>query len=179
MGIMAEVKKNTQVNKIKPKVEFRNGWTIPMVALVFALAFTAVMVYVIVLQNNRNKYYAEVEAEVVSVADYVDYDGDEHHEIFVNYTVDGEKYKQQLNYWNEDLEVGDTAIIKYDIRNPKIIKTTDTFTVLIIIEVSISSVLYVLTTWLIVRKIRFDKKLKKKMLKRQQARLKKEQPIEV
>lgn len=179
MGIMAEVKKNTQVNKIKPKVEFRNGWTIPMVVLVFALAFTAVMVYVIVLQNNRNKYYAEVEAEVVSVADYVDYDGDEHHEIFVNYTVDGEKYKQQLNYWNEDLEVGDTTIIKYDIRNPKIIKTTNTFTVLIIIEVSISSVLYVLTTWLIIRKIRFDKKLKKKMLKRQQARLKKEQPTEV
>ena len=175
---MAEVKEKTKVNKIKPKVEFRNGWTIPVVALLFALAFTAVMVYVIALQGVRNKYYAEVEAEVVSVAQYTDYDGDSHHEIYVNYIVDGEKYKQKLNYWSEDLEVGDTAIIKYDIRNPKIIKTTDTFTVLIVIEVSISVALYVVTTWLIIRKIRFDKKLKKKMLKRQQAKLKKEQPKE-
>ncbi len=175
---MAEADKKAKVNKIKPKLEFRNGWTIPVVALVFALAFTAVMVYVIVLQNNRSKYYAEVEAEVVSVAQYTDYDGDEHYEIFVNYTVDGQKYKQKLNYWNEDLEKGDITTIKYDIRDPKIIKTTDTFAVLIVIEVSISSVLYVLTTWLIIRKIRFDKKLKKKMLKRQQAKLKKEQPKE-
>jgi energy-coupling factor transporter transmembrane protein EcfT len=175
---MAEVDNKTKVNKIKPKIEFRNGWTIPVVALVFALAFTAVMVYVIVLQANRNKYYAEIEAEVVSVADYNDYEGDEHHEIYVKYTVDGEKYRQRLNYWNEELEIGDKTIIKYDIRNPKIIKTTDTFTVLIIIEVSISTVLYVVTAWFIIRKIRFDKKLKKKMLKREQARLKKEQPKE-
>ncbi len=176
---MAEVSQKAKVNKIKPNIEFRNGWTIPVVALVFALAFTAVMVYVIVLQAQRNKYYAEVEAEVVSVAQYTDYEGDEHHEIFVNYVVDGEKYKQQLNYWNEDLEVGDTAVIKYDIRNPKIIKTTDTFTILIVVEVSISSILYVLSIWLIIRKLRFDKRLKQKMLKRQQAKLKKEQPTEV
>ena len=176
---MAKVETNQKINIKKPQVEFRNGWTIPVVCLVFALAFTAVMIYVIVLQNNRNKYYAEIEAEVVSVANYTDYDGDEHNEVFVNYTVNGEKYKQKLTYWEEDVEVGDTTTIKYDIRDPKVIKTTDTFTVLIIIEVSISSVLYVLTTWLIIRKIRFDKKLKKKMLKRQQARLKKEQPTEV
>lgn len=172
---MAEQKVDKQVNIKKPNVEFRNGWTIPIVCLVFALAFTAVMIYVIVLQNDRNKHYAEVEAEVISVANYTDYNGDEHHEVFVNYFVNGVKYKQTIRYWEEDLEVGDTTTIKYDVRDPNVIKTTDTFVVLIIIEVSISTALYVVTIWLVIRKIRFDKKLKLKMKAKAERLAKKQQ----
>ena len=172
---MAKVETNQKINIKKPQVEFRNGWTIPVVCLVFALAFTAVMIYVIVLQNNRNKYYAEIEAEVVSVANYTDYDGDEHNEVFVNYTVNGEKYKQKLTYWEEDVEVGDTTTIKYDIRDPKVIKTTDTFTVLIIIEVSISTALYAITVWLVIRKLRYDKKMREKLKAKQERLAKKQQ----
>ena len=172
---MAEQKVDKQVNIKKPNVEFRNGWTIPIVCLVFALAFTAVMIYVIVLQNDRNKHYAEVEAEVISVANYTDYNGDEHHEVFVNYFVNGVKYKQTIRYWEEDLEVGDTTTIKYDVRDPNVIKTTDTFVVLIVIEVSISTALYVVTIWLVIRKIRFDKKLKLKMKVKAERLAKKQQ----
>ena len=172
---MAKVETNQKINIKKPQVEFRNGWTIPVVCLVFALAFTAVMIYVIVLQNNRNKYYAEIEAEVVSVANYTDYDGDEHNEVFVNYTVNGEKYKQKLTYWEEDVEVGDTTTIKYDIRDPKVIKTTDTFTVLIITEVSISTALYAITVWLVIRKLRYDKKMREKLKAKQERLAKKQQ----
>ena len=172
---MSKIENNQKINIKKKQVEFRNGWTIPVVCLMFALAFTAVMIYVIVLQNNRNKYYAEVEAEVVSVANYTDYEGDEHNEVFVNYIVNGEKYKQKLTYWEEDVEVGDTTTIKYDIRDPKIIKTTDTFTVLIIIEVSISVALYVLTVWLVVRKLKYDKKMRAKLKAKQERLAKKQQ----
>ena len=172
---MAKQKEVQQINIKKPKVEFRNGWTIPVVCLIFAVAFTAVMIYVIALQNDRSKHYAEVEAEVISVADYTDYNGDEHHEVFVNYFVNGVKYKQTLRYWEEDLEIGDTTTIKYDVRDPNIIKTTDTFAVLIAIEVTISTILYVLTIWLVIRKIRFDKKLKEKMKAKAERLAKKQQ----
>lgn len=172
---MSKIENNQKINIKKNQVEFRNGWTIPVVCLMFALAFTAVMIYVIVLQNNRNKYYAEVEAEVVSVANYTDYEGDEHNEVFVNYIVNGEKYKQKLTYWEEDVEVGDTTTIKYDIRDPKVIKTTDTFTVLIIIEVSISTALYALTAWLVIRKLNYDKKMRAKLKAKQERLAKKQQ----
>ena len=172
---MADQKVDKKINIKKPHVEFRNGWTIPIVCLVFALAFTAVMIYVITLQNERSKYYVEIDAEVISVADYTDYNGDEHHEVFVNYYVNGVKYKQTLRYWEEDLKVGDTTTIKYDSRDPNIIKTTDTFAVLIGIEVTISAVLYILTVWLVIRKIRFDKKLKEKMKAKAERLAKKQQ----
>ena len=133
------------------------------------------MIYVIALQNNRNKYYVEIDAEVVSVAEYTDYEGDSHHEVFVKYTIDGEKYKQKLTYWEEGLEVGDMTTIKYDIRDPKIIKSTDTFTVLIIIEVSISTVLYILTVLLVIRKLRYDKKMREKLKAKQERLAKKQQ----
>ena len=61
------------------------------------------------------------------------------------------------------------------VRFSAIIKTTDTFAVLIAIEVSISTILYVLTIWLVIRKIRFDKKLKEKMKAKAERLAKKQQ----
>lgn len=160
---MTQVSNDKKLNIKKTNDDFRNGWTIPIVFLVFAIAFTAVMMYVIVLQSSRNKYYKDIEAEVVSVADYTDFDGDDHYEVYVRYFVDGEKYKQRLNYWEEGLKVGDFTTIRYDVRNPSIIKTTNEFTILIIIEVTMSIALYCVTTFLIIRKVRIDKKYNARM----------------
>ena len=160
---MASVQKKNKVNNEESQVEFRNGWTIPVVCLVFAFAFTVVMIYMIALQSNRNKYYKEIDAEVETVSEYTDYDGEQHYEVIVRYVVEGEKYKQRLAYWDERLEIGDITKIKYDVRNPKIIKTTDTFVVLIIIEVVVSLILYVVSAFFLVRKIRIDNKTKKEL----------------
>ncbi len=154
-----------QVNRRAEYREFKNGWTIPVVILAFAIAFTAVLLYMIGLEVDRAQHLKVVDAEVVSVAEYTDIEGGYHYEVYINYYVDSKKYKHTLSDWDEKVQVGDILTISYDERDPDVIKSNQPFTLLIIMETIICLILYALTTYLFVRKKKIDREYKKEKTK--------------
>ncbi|MBQ7660955.1 MAG: DUF3592 domain-containing protein [Clostridia bacterium] len=102
------------------------GVSLKIFAVVIALIAIAAGVYLTFFQSAG---FEKTEATVVSITELPkDFaDEDTKYEVVVEYTVDGQKYTEKLDYYSPSFAVGKTVGITYDPKDPSVIHGGSSF----------------------------------------------------
>jgi len=74
-----------------------------------------------------NETAVETAASIVEIAEPEDndYSKIKGNNVIVEYSVDGKNYEEKLGYYEEDMIVGQTVMVKYDPENPSEMRPVD------------------------------------------------------
>lgn len=135
---------------------------------IIILSFMAIIFIVIgvVLKINNDKFMATAEKTTGTITEIEVYytrdsDGDRvrKHRVYVEYTVDGEKYENRLDSYNSAMRVGGSVTVYYDPQNPTDISSGDA-SIVTIIMICVGGLLLVVDIIIVVRLISSSKKRK-------------------
>lgn len=90
----------------------------PVSTIIAALLFVAFSVFAIT--HNDDTVYKTTEATIVRIEENYNYiDEMYEHTVFVDYEVDGVKWKGiEYGAYDSSMEIGDTVKVKYDMKDP-------------------------------------------------------------
>lgn len=126
------------------------------------IAFTVISV-IIVNEQKLRKNGKEIEAVISSIESYRDSDGDINHEVYVEYSVDGNYYNNRISFYSTSMYEGKSIKIIYDLNNPNHIISKDGMTFIYIMFILPVVFLSIGLVFLIrmIKRIKLRKKLKR------------------
>ena len=125
----------------------------------FLVLLIAAIVANSVISGSQHKDWPTTSAKIVKIEQEVTYDADhdrhEENHVYVQYTVDGKDYDEELGYYEAGYEEGGDVEIRFDPANPRNIEAADISSMLryFKILIPVAAALLVLTlAWAILRK---------------------------
>ena len=125
----------------------------------FLILLIAAIVMNIVIGGSQHKDWPKTTAKIVKIEQEVTYDanndGHDEYYVYVQYTVDGKAYDEELGYHEAGYVEGKEVEIRYNPENPRHIEAADISSMLryFKILIPVAAVLFVLTlAWSILRR---------------------------